>query len=54
MPSSGNLKVNQDAGGITEIAVLEINDAGRVRELYRDLGGIRKTEEGRMLTKSKK
>ena len=39
------LKGNQDVGRITEVTVLQINETGEIRELYRTLGEIPETEK---------
>ena len=40
-----NLEGNQDAIRITEVAVLKINEAYKIGELYRCLVGIPETEK---------
>ena len=40
-----NLKENQVVGRITEVAVLEINETNKIRELYRGIGEIPETEK---------
>ena len=39
------LMENRDAGRITEVAVLKINEANKIRELYRRIGEIPETEK---------
>ena len=45
------LKENQDAGRITEVAVLGINESGKIREIYRAIGEIPETEKERNVNK---
>ena len=37
-------KENQDAGAITEVAVLKVNGSIKIRDLYRGYGKFQKTE----------
>ena len=48
------LKGNQDANLITESAVLEINEANKIRELYRTLREIPETEKGKIRNRIEK
>ena len=41
------LMENRDANSITEVAVLEINESGEIRELCRALCGIPETANGK-------
>ena len=49
-----NSKENQDLHRITAVAVLKINESGRIRELCRAFCEIHETEKERMRTKGKK
>ena len=49
-----NLKGNEDSGSITEAAVLEINEANKIRELCRALCDIPETEKGKNRNRRKK
>ena len=45
---------NKDLVRITEVAVLKINEAGKIRERYRAIGEIPETEKERNVNKGKK
>ena len=40
-------KENQDGGSVTEVAVLKVNEANEIRDLYRGVAKFRKTERNR-------
>ena len=46
-----NSEENQDVGRITEVAVLEINETNRIRELYREFCEIPETEKEKDVSK---
>ena len=46
-----NLKENQDAIRINEVAVLGINETNKIRELYRVLGEIPENGKGKNVNK---
>ena len=50
---SKKLKEHQDVGGITDVAVLKINEANKMRELYRVLGEIHETGKEKNVDKKK-
>ena len=47
-------KENKDVGPITEVAVLEINETGKIRELYRAICEIPENRTRKILKRCKK